>query len=62
MTVCFCNDIDDAALQAAIRNGAEKTADVYRANACAPRCGACVPRVREALAAAEPDAPCRQAR
>lgn len=49
MYVCICNGINERAVHAAIESGAEKVADIYRANGCAPRCGQCVPVMRQAL-------------
>ncbi len=49
MYVCICNGINKRSVDAAIDSGADKVADIYRAHGCAPRCGQCVPVMREAL-------------
>lgn len=51
MYVCVCNGINERAVHCAIDDGAAKVADIYRANGCAPRCGKCVPLMRETLSA-----------
>lgn len=49
MYVCICNAINERSVKAAIDDGAAKVADIYRANGCAPRCGKCIPDMRNAL-------------
>lgn len=49
MYICLCNGINEKAVAGAIDAGADKVADIYRANGCAPRCGKCVPIMREKL-------------
>ena len=51
MYICVCNGINEHRVAAAIEGGAAKVADIYRANGCAPRCGQCIPVMREKLAA-----------
>ncbi len=47
MYVCVCNALTDREVRACA--GAVSVTDVYRRCGCAPRCGKCVPAVREIL-------------
>ena len=49
MYVCICNAINERAVKDAVYAGASKVADIYRHNGCAPRCGQCIPAMRQAL-------------
>ena len=49
MFICICNGINERQVSAAIDSGAAKVSEIYRANGCAPRCGQCVPQMRQAL-------------
>lgn len=51
MIICICNGINDRMVQDALAAGASKVAHLYRHNGCAPKCGKCVPIMRERLAA-----------
>ena len=42
MYVCNCNGIRERDVRAAIENGAQRPADVFRANQCQPQCAKCV--------------------
>ncbi|MGZ0188892.1 MAG: (2Fe-2S)-binding protein [Alphaproteobacteria bacterium] len=55
MYICICNGINERSVNQAIDGGATKVADIYRANSCAPRCGQCVPDMRQALQARATD-------
>jgi bacterioferritin-associated ferredoxin len=53
MYVCLCHGLNDRQVRSAIEDGgAESAAAVYRHFACAPRCGRCVPFVRDMVKAA----------
>jgi bacterioferritin-associated ferredoxin len=52
MYVCLCNAITDRDIDQAIAAGDGTVAQVYRDLGCAPKCGKCVPVVREMLSAA----------
>jgi bacterioferritin-associated ferredoxin len=49
MYVCLCNAITDRDLRRQIGGGECSVAAVYRALGCTPRCGKCVPFVRQML-------------
>jgi bacterioferritin-associated ferredoxin len=57
--ICVCNALNERKVDEAIAAGARSVARIYRYHGCAPKCGKCIPlmreRLREALAA-EPDA------
>jgi bacterioferritin-associated ferredoxin len=52
MYICLCNALTDRAINEAATAGDGTVAAVYRGLGCAPKCGKCVPVVREMLAAA----------
>ena len=49
MYVCLCNGLTDRDIRRVAGPANGKVAQVYRALGCAPRCGQCVPVVREML-------------
>lgn len=54
MYVCLCHGFTDRQVKSALdQGGAGSTAEVYRHLACKPRCGKCVPMVREIVEAAK---------
>lgn len=54
MYVCICNALREREVGAAIRDGARTAGQVYRHLGCTPRCGKCVPTMRDMLGAARP--------
>ena len=60
MYVCLCNALTERQLCAAAQTAGGSTARVYHALGAKPRCGACVPMVRDMVKAAgrsgDPDA------
>lgn len=53
MYICLCHGFTDRQVRSAIEDGgAGSTAAVYRHFDCAPRCGKCVPTVRDMVKAA----------
>jgi len=50
MYVCLCNGLTDRDLRRAAAAGDGSVAQLYQSLGCAPRCGKCVPVVREMLA------------
>jgi bacterioferritin-associated ferredoxin len=57
MYVCLCHGINDRQVRSAIdEGGAGSAAQVYRHYDCRPRCGKCVPMVRDMVEAAKGDA------
>ncbi|MBI5163740.1 MAG: (2Fe-2S)-binding protein [Magnetospirillum sp.] len=56
MYVCLCHGFTDRQVKCALEAGAGgSTAAVYRHFECAPRCGKCVPLVRDMVRAARTD-------
>ena len=56
MYVCLCHGFTDRHIRTAIQDGgAESAAAVYQHFDCAPRCGRCVPFVRDMVRAARDD-------
>jgi bacterioferritin-associated ferredoxin len=49
MYICLCNAIRDCDLHPHVAGGSASVAMVYRALGCQPKCGKCVPFVRQAL-------------
>jgi bacterioferritin-associated ferredoxin len=49
MYVCLCNALTDRDIRRVAGPADGSVAQVYRALGCAPRCGQCVPVVREML-------------
>lgn len=49
MYVCLCNAFTDGQVREEIRAGAGTVAQIYRGLNCQPRCGRCVPMLREML-------------
>jgi bacterioferritin-associated ferredoxin len=54
--ICLCNGFTDRQVRSTIEDSASSVAQVYTALGCAPRCGKCVPVVREMLRGAAPAA------
>ncbi|MEJ0072292.1 MAG: (2Fe-2S)-binding protein [Pseudomonadota bacterium] len=50
MYICLCNGINDRDARRAAAAADGSVAQVYRGLGCAPKCGKCVPVVRELLA------------
>ena len=51
MYVCNCNGLRERQVSAAIAAGATRPAEVFKANACRPRCAKCVCEMREMIQA-----------
>lgn len=49
MYICLCNAVTDRAIRHAAGTPGCSVSDVYRALGCAPKCGKCVPMVRDML-------------
>lgn len=49
MYVCICNALNENKVRAALDGGATKVGQIYRHHGCAPRCGKCVPTMRQLL-------------
>ena len=49
MYICLCNGFTDRQVRTTIDESAASVAQVYQALGCAPRCGKCVPVVRDML-------------
>lgn len=49
MYICLCNAVTDRAIRTVARQADCSVSDVYRALNCAPKCGKCVPMVRDML-------------
>jgi bacterioferritin-associated ferredoxin len=47
--ICLCNGFTDRQVRTIVEQCASSVAQVYQALGCAPRCGKCVPLVREML-------------
>ena len=54
MYICLCNGFTDRQVRSTIAESASSVAQVYTALGCEPRCGKCVPLVREMLRSAAP--------
>jgi bacterioferritin-associated ferredoxin len=52
--ICLCNGISDKRIRACAENGGCSVAEVYRNHGCQPRCGKCIPYIREILQEAAP--------
>jgi bacterioferritin-associated ferredoxin len=50
MYICLCNGLTDRDVRRAAAAGDGSVAQLYQSLGCAPRCGKCVPVVREMLA------------
>ena len=46
MIVCFCREIPQTAIDAALADGARTIAEIFRACAQTPNCGGCLPSIR----------------
>ena len=49
MYVCNCNGIRERDVRAAIDNGAQRPAEIFRAAGCQPQCAKCVCDMREMI-------------
>jgi len=49
MYICLCNALTDRDLRPHLASGTSSVSMVYRACGCQPRCGKCVPLVRQML-------------
>jgi bacterioferritin-associated ferredoxin len=49
MYICLCNGFTDRQVRTIVEERASSVAQVYQALGCTPRCGKCVPVVREML-------------
>ncbi len=49
MYICLCNGITDGDIRRVAASGTPSISQVYRALDCAPKCGKCVPVVRQLL-------------
>jgi bacterioferritin-associated ferredoxin len=49
MFICLCNALKDSQMCGAIADGAQCVSEVYKSLGCQPKCGKCVPYVREQL-------------
>ena len=49
MYVCVCNAINERKVDEAISAGAHTVARIYKHHGCAPKCGKCIPLMRERL-------------
>jgi bacterioferritin-associated ferredoxin len=49
MYLCVCNAVTDRAARAQLKNDCPTVATVYRALGVKPKCGKCVPLVRQLL-------------
>ncbi len=47
MYICLCNGFTDRHVRSTVEAGDCSVAGVYQALGCAPRCGKCVPVVRD---------------
>ncbi len=52
MYVCLCNGFTDRDVRRCMKACENSVADVYRSLGCAPRCGKCVPLVRDMVKSA----------
>lgn len=52
MIICSCNALSHIDVEAAIRSGASRPAEVYAARQCQAQCGNCVPGILCLLRAA----------
>ncbi|MDB5406252.1 MAG: BFD-like (2Fe-2S)-binding protein [Rhodospirillales bacterium] len=49
MYICLCNGFTDRQVRSSAETGSASVSQVYKALGCAPKCGKCVPMVREML-------------
>jgi len=47
--ICLCNGFTDRQIRRSVEANGRSVAAVYKALGCAPKCGKCVPMVRELL-------------
>lgn len=53
MYICLCNGLSEREMHDAVSACAGSVASVYRYHGCAPRCGHCVPVVRDMVEGAK---------
>jgi len=53
MYICLCNGLNEREMHDAVSACAGSVANVYRYHGCAPRCGHCVPVVRDMVEGAK---------
>jgi len=56
MYVCVCQAIRERDVDAAVRGGAQRPSDVFRACGKAPQCGGCAADMRQRIRIASQDA------
>lgn len=49
MYICLCNGFTDRQVRRSAEDGSASVSQVYKALGCAPKCGKCVPTVRDML-------------
>jgi bacterioferritin-associated ferredoxin len=49
MIVCVCNALREREVREAVRSGCKDPLSAYASLGCRPRCGQCVPYVREMI-------------
>ncbi len=54
MYICLCNALTDGQVRSVCREQQCRVSDIYRALGCAPKCGKCVPLVKELSRAEAP--------
>ena len=54
MYVCVCNAINERKVDEAITAGAQSVGRIYKHHGCAPKCGKCIPLIRERLQETRP--------
>lgn len=57
MYICLCNGFTEGKVRLVAERGECKVADVYKALGCKPKCGKCVPFVRDLIRAVAPSEP-----
>jgi bacterioferritin-associated ferredoxin len=45
--ICLCNALTDGQVRSVCREQKCRVSDIYKALGCAPKCGKCVPLVKE---------------
>lgn len=47
--ICVCNALNERKVDEAIGAGARSVAGIYKCHGCTPKCGRCIPMMRERL-------------